>query len=78
MGSKDHQVINLEQAVRALHVRKRRIYDIVNILESIRVMKRISKNNYKMKAPEFIKKRIKVIEVSLIYIGLIQRHATDM
>jgi len=44
-------------------IERRRIYDIVNILESFEMIKRVSKNIYTLKPIETIKKRIEALEV---------------
>jgi hypothetical protein len=49
-----------------LGIERRRIYDIVNILESFEMIQRIQKNVYILKPPEMIKKRIEGLEVRCI------------
>jgi hypothetical protein len=43
---KDGIVLELDRVTVQLQVERRRIYDIVNIFESLRVVKKASKNNY--------------------------------
>lgn len=39
------QVLNLNEAAELLHVQKRRIYDITNVLEGVNLLHKTSKNN---------------------------------
>ena len=45
-GSGAHEVVNLNQAAESLGVEKRRMYDIMNVLESLGMVKRRAKNAY--------------------------------
>jgi hypothetical protein len=66
-GAKNEdRLVNLEDCVSALGIERRRIYDIVNILESFEMIQRIQKNVYILKPPDMIKKRIEGLEVSRI------------
>ena len=66
-SSEEKNVINLEDCVTYLAIERRRIYDIVNILESFEMIKRQQKNQYILSPPEMIKKRIEGLEVSIRY-----------
>lgn len=57
-------LVNLDDCKLHLGIERRRIYDIVNILESFEMIKRKSKNLYCLQPPSVIKKRIEAIEVS--------------
>jgi transcription factor E2F7/8 len=46
---KDKKLIELDKVTQQLKVEKRRIYDIINILESLRVVSKNGKNHYKWK-----------------------------
>ena len=39
-------LLELDKVTQQLNVERRRIYDIVNIYESLQVVKKIAKNNY--------------------------------
>ena len=63
-GAKNiEKMVNLEDCVAVLGIERRRIYDIVNILESFEMMRRLHKNVYTLQAPETIKLRIESLEV---------------
>jgi transcription factor E2F7/8 len=55
--------VNLDDCKAHLGIERRRIYDIVNILESFEMIKRRAKNLYCLQPPQIIKKRIERIEV---------------
>eukprot|EP00347_Sterkiella_histriomuscorum_P023254 403335357 len=62
-GAKNQErQVNLEYCVQVLGIERRRIYDIVNILESFEMIKRIQKNVYCLSPPETIKSRIQAFE----------------
>lgn len=66
----------MDDCVNKLGIGRRRIYDIINILESFRMIHRIKKNEYQIKKATYIKEMIIEIEVSaiiliIIYKGLI-------
>lgn len=56
--------VNVEDCVGILGIERRRMYDIVNILESFEMVRRIKKNVYELLSPESIKDKIKELEVS--------------
>ncbi|KAJ8273140.1 hypothetical protein GJAV_G00097900 [Gymnothorax javanicus] len=45
LGKSSDGVVDLNQAAEALKVQKRRLYDITNVLEGVRLLKKKSKNN---------------------------------
>ena len=47
--------INVEDCIHQLGIGRRRIYDIINILESFRMIHRVKKNEYEIKKATFIK-----------------------
>lgn len=58
----EERTVNLDDCLEPLGIERRRIYDIVNILESFEVIKRLSKNVYSLQDPMLIKKRIQALE----------------
>lgn len=58
------KVINVDDCISQLGLCRRRIYDIINILESFKIIKRLRKNEYEMKSAILIKHMIEQIEVS--------------
>jgi transcription factor E2F7/8 len=64
-------VINIDHCIEELGIGRRRIYDIINILESFQMIKRLKKNEYEIKAIHFIKEMINDIEVSTQFNSLI-------
>ncbi len=63
-GKTSETLVNLDDCKDDLGIKRRRIYDIVNILESIEMIKRRYKNVYCLQPPAVIKKRIEAFEVS--------------
>lgn len=55
---KNSEIIDVDDCVRKLGIGRRRIYDIINILESFRVIHRVKKNQYEIKRATFIKDMI--------------------
>lgn len=45
-NGKDKNIISLDEIAKELGVERRRIYDIVNVLESVEIVSRIAKNRY--------------------------------
>ncbi|TNV84410.1 hypothetical protein FGO68_gene14283 [Halteria grandinella] len=54
--------VNVEECVGILGIERRRMYDIVNILESFEMVRRIQKNVYEVLSPETIKNKIEDLE----------------
>lgn len=55
MNIESSKMVNIENCTKQLKIGRRRIYDIINILESFQVIKRIKKNIYEMKSAMLIK-----------------------
>jgi transcription factor E2F7/8 len=53
-GGQDSDILFLDQCTKELAVERRRIYDIINILESFNVIRRKAKNAYQWKGIEKI------------------------
>lgn len=56
--------INVDHCIKKLGINRRRIYDIINILESFQMIKRLKKNEYEIRSAMFIHDIIVDIEVS--------------
>jgi transcription factor E2F7/8 len=52
------EIINIDDCIEQLGIGRRRIYDIINILESFRMIKRLKKNEYSIKPATFIQEMI--------------------
>lgn len=66
-GPSDHEkvkVVNVDDCVGELGIERRRMYDIVNILESFEMVRRLQKNLYEILPPESIRQKIHDLEVS--------------
>jgi len=46
--------INIEECITSLGISRRRLYDIINILECFRMVKRMKKNRYTLKPVQAI------------------------
>ena len=57
-GNFENTVIALDECTRQLEVERRRIYDIINILESFNVLSRKAKNLYEWRGVSMIKEQI--------------------
>ena len=60
------ELINVDHCIKKLNINRRRIYDIINILESFQMIKRLKKNEYEIRSAMYIHDIIVDIEVSLI------------
>jgi transcription factor E2F7/8 len=45
----EHDIINVDDCISVMGIQRRRIYDFINILESLEIMKRLKKNEYEIK-----------------------------
>ena len=57
-------MINVDNCIKKLNINRRRIYDIINILESFQLIKRLKKNEYEIRSAMCIYDIIVDIEVS--------------
>lgn len=60
------EYINVDDCIKKLNINRRRIYDIINILESFQMIKRLKKNEYEIRSAMCIYDIIVDIEVSYI------------
>ena len=58
------EYINVDDCIKKLNINRRRIYDIINILESFQIIKRLKKNEYEIRSALCIYDIIVDIEVS--------------
>ena len=58
------EYINVDDCIKKLNINRRRIYDIINILESFQMIKRLKKNEYEIRSAMCIYDIIVDIEVS--------------
>ena len=58
------RLINVDDCIARLGIPRRRIYDIINILESFDLMERLRKNEYRIRCPLVIRDMIRGLEVS--------------
>lgn len=65
------EYINVDDCIKILKINRRRIYDIINILESFHMIKRLKKNEYEIRSAMTIYDIIVGIEVSVTNIVLI-------
>jgi len=49
------EIIDIDDCIKTLKIERRRIYDIINILESFNLIRRLKKNKYEIKSPINIK-----------------------
>lgn len=59
------EYINVDDCIKILKINRRRIYDIINILESFHMIKRLKKNEYEIRSAMTIYDIIVGIEVSV-------------
>ena len=59
------EYINVDDCIKLLKINRRRIYDIINILESFRMIRRLKKNEYEIRSAMCIYDIIVGIEVSI-------------
>lgn len=62
-GKESHCIISLDACSQTLGVERRRLYDIINILESFSAVSRKAKNSYEWKGLESIRTFLSNIEV---------------
>ena len=62
-GEEGRDTIYLDQCTKELAVERRRIYDIINILESFNVIRRTAKNSYQWKGIHFIVQNLQALIV---------------
>jgi hypothetical protein len=49
------KIINIDYCIKEMKIGRRRIYDVINILESFKAINRIKKNEYEIKSAQHIK-----------------------